>query len=1109
MEKSNNETNKEVAFLIRKSIEERAEILDLGNLSLSGNESSLSLLANCTHLKVLNLGTEYYTNEKKREYIKSKNKREKNQLKEIPSSLPSGLTHLFINENNISQIKNIELLTQLKTLDLSSNKIIQIENLQNQFFIENLHFDSNQIEEIKNLENQTNLEALFFNSNKINKIKNIDHLVKLKTLEVESNYITKIENIESLTQIQTLNLNSNRIEKIENLDFLINLKILYLESNKILKIENLQSLTNLVGLYLKQNQISKIENLNSLQHLNRLDLYKNEISKIENLESLVNLKTLWIYFNKIERIENLDTLVNLENLSLSGNLITKIENLTSLINLKYLYLYENKISKIENFHLQKLYSISLNNNNISKIENIEDLPELKNIDLSNNKIKSVPLYVLEDKSKSLKNIDGPGIDGLRLQNNPLENPPLDVLKQGREFAIEYLKSHNKKPLNECKVIIIGRGAVGKTSLQKRLVDDNDFKSKEKETHGIRKVCWENGIYSSDGSPIKINFWDFGGQHIQQTLHQFFYSENTLYLLVLDKRMDESPEDFLELIKVYSGNAPVIVVYNNKKDLKRKAKFEYELEPELDSTLRNKYPNIKKTIGICCGQSNDIGIKTLRSYMQILIPSLDHVKESYPINWLEIKNHLVNQSSEDYISFETYRAMCEKENVNKYSIQKGLAKMLNDVGTITFFDREFVGKYYILNPDWLTTGAYQIILSQTTRDKKGKINYADLKKIFSDKSLSFKYKEHEFEFLLSLMKEFNLCHEFSKNEWLVPSSLEGQSKTDLVKFKTEVHRLYSIEFETSLPTSIIHRFVARNINFAENSDYWKNGIVVKHPYSKTFIYVESDLKDKEIRLWIKGEQIRDCWEFFRKDFREFSGKFKYIENVEIDIEKKIKVSYQDLVDLLKVGEQEWFVPRFGKINIKETLGLFEEAMKIESDKIESNLNLNKFDSSNGSSLKSFISYSKFDGEETNDGTNYLEEFKMALTPLIEYNNRLSTWDCTLLIAGEDWDERIKKELNSADIIFILISNNLLSTNYVKNTELKIAFERESKKKCIVIPIIIRDCGWEDISWLSKNSAVPRKGHTIASWKEKFLSKDQAWNHVYKEVKNMIESFVAPK
>ncbi|RDB04940.1 CHAT domain-containing protein [Runella aurantiaca] len=271
-------------------------------------------------------------------------------------------------------------------------------------------------------------------------------------------------------------------------------------------------------------------------------------------------------------------------------------------------------------------------------------------------------------------------------------------------------------------------------------------------------------------------------------------------------------------------------------------------------------------------------------------------------------------------YDEYQTICQQQQVAEENIQRGLAEMLDTVGTITFFDRPFGDKYYILNPDWLTTGAYQIILSNHTNQKRGRINAQDLKIIFTERLL-FEYKPSDYQFLLDVMAEFNLCHEFNKHEWLIPSSLEGQSKTDLVAFKAQDYRLYCLKYTTSLPSSVIHRFIARNVKHAYEEDYWRNGIVVKHPDSDTLMFVEADAKDKEIRLWIKGERIRDCWEFFHKDFKDFSEKFDYEQLVMLP--QGDNISYQFLIEAWESGEESVFISKkTGKVNVIEALGLFE-------------------------------------------------------------------------------------------------------------------------------------------------------------------------------------------
>jgi hypothetical protein len=159
------------------------------------------------------------------------------------------------------------------------------------------------------------------------------------------------------------------------------------------------------------------------------------------------------------------------------------------------------------------------------------------------------------------------------------------------------------------------------------------------------------------------------------------------------------------------------------------------------------------------------------------------------------------------------------------------------------------------------------------------------------------------------------------------------------------------------------------------------------------------------------------------------------------------------------------------------------------------------------LKAFVSYSKFDGELAKDGHNLLEDCKKHLAPLTRYNHMLFTWDDTELIAGEEWDNTIKEALATSDIIFLLMSPDFLNTRYIQETELKIAIDRHNNKECMVVPIVLRRCGWTDIPYLSKLSGIPRKGIPVASWKEngQWHSIDDAWHQVYNEVKKLVQDF----
>jgi tetratricopeptide (TPR) repeat protein len=160
------------------------------------------------------------------------------------------------------------------------------------------------------------------------------------------------------------------------------------------------------------------------------------------------------------------------------------------------------------------------------------------------------------------------------------------------------------------------------------------------------------------------------------------------------------------------------------------------------------------------------------------------------------------------------------------------------------------------------------------------------------------------------------------------------------------------------------------------------------------------------------------------------------------------------------------------------------------------------------LKAFVSYSKFDGESNTDGINYLEEFKQSLAPLSsKFNNLLETWDDTFLVAGDEWDDEIKNQLKSCDVIFLLISRHFLNTRYIIDVELANAIERHKRKECIIVPIVLKACGWADIPILKIFNGIPRKGHRVSAWEKNpdWTSREDAWQHVYEEVKKLVKEF----
>ena len=223
------------------------------------------------------------------------------------------------------------------------------------------------LEEVPNLTAFKELRTLDLSRNQLTSISGLDLLINLQSLDLGFNQITGISGLDQLINLQSLDLRANQLTRISGLDQLVNLQSLHLGGNQIASISGLDRLANLRSLYLRANQLTRISGLDQLTNLQALYLGANQLTNISGLDELVNLQLLHLGNNQLTRIEGLDQLTNLQSLDLSGNQIARIEGLNSLFQLGNLDLSDNKLSVIERLPQTHLTVLMVGGNNIEKI----------------------------------------------------------------------------------------------------------------------------------------------------------------------------------------------------------------------------------------------------------------------------------------------------------------------------------------------------------------------------------------------------------------------------------------------------------------------------------------------------------------------------------------------------------------------------------------------------------------------------------------------------------------------------------------------------------------------------------------------------------------------
>ncbi|TAK57982.1 MAG: GTP-binding protein, partial [Bacteroidetes bacterium] len=594
----------------------------------------------------------------------------------------------------------------------------------------------------------------------------------------------------------------------------------------------LKELNNLKQLFLRDNQLTDVTPLKELNNLTRLDLGKNKITDITPLKELNNLTILYLGNNQLSDVTSLKGLNNLTRLDVSVN---QISDLTPLKELK------------------NLTQLDVSVNQISDLTPLKELKNLTQLDVRSNPIHHLPEWIT-DFTVDIFWWKGYKERSIIFFDNPLEQPPIEVVKQGKQAIKNYfeeLKRQGTVQLFEAKLLVVGQGDVGKSWLKYHLVYGKRPET-TLSTEGIEIFRWtiNNAVRNKDTtmSPFDINFSDFGGQEIYHSTHQFFLTKRSLYLFVWEARSDEDITSFdywLNVIRLLSDNAPVIVVMN-KADERRK---------EIDGkSITDKFTNVKRFFSVSA--STGEGIAELQKYIIEEITKLPLVGNMLPKAWTEIRRELESRT-EKYITYKEYCNICKKNRIEQEQADS-LSKYYHDLGVFLHFgDNAILREIVFLKPDWATKAVYKLLDQKEVEEAKGKFYYSELKRFWSD------YDEQEYKYFLELMQKFELTFKLADTTtYIVPERLPASEpelnweENDNLRFE------YHYDF---MPAGILTRLMVRQHRLLKGELYWKNGLVLLH--QKTDALIKAEPLNRKIIVRLRGPYKSDLLSIIRNEINQ--------------------------------------------------------------------------------------------------------------------------------------------------------------------------------------------------------------------------------------------------
>ena len=820
--------------LIAEAKRANAKTLDLGNCGLTELPDALFDLVELEELYLCSKGWSYDFEKKEDKRFESQNEGEKNNIKRLSPKIGQlkNLKTLLVNDDIFGEKWDLSDLSPLK--DLAQLQL--------------LYVNSTQVSDLSPLKDLANLQQLDVSDTQVSDLSPLKDLANLQQLYVYSTQVSDLSPLKDLANLQQLYVSDTQVSDLSPLKDLANLQLLSVSDTQVSDLSPLKDLANLQQLSVSDTQVSDLSPLKDLANLQQLNVYSTQVSDLSPLKDLANLQKLNVYSTQVSNLSSLKDLANLQKLDVDN---TKVSDLSSLKDLK------------------KLNFLSADNCLIKRFEAIipvldkNSLPDLNSLYVFGN-----PIYDIDEKYLGIEN----------------ENS----LEKLRKFYKQWQKGDRLK-LYEAKLILVGEGEVGKTSLKLKLKTNKHVAKagKQPSTEGILYEPWDlkNCIVAGKRQNVRINIWDFGGQEIDHQTHQFFLSDRSFYIFVSSSRHNDAQAKFdywLNIVHKLAPNSPILMVRNL---------FDNQTKPFRFQEWLKKYPEqiSQKPITINCKVKDDEGVEDVLTYLRQKINELESVGKEWPKNYANIRFDLEKLAVDgtNYIAESDYFDICEKHDVDEEEALL-LSKTLHSIGTILHYQEiEELKGWVILNPEWATKAFYRIVRNDDINERKGHFTHKQLKKVWWQDEVKDKkrYPLSIFDTLLALMKVFGLCFQLQeKREYIVPQLLdeiENEEATsrivgdDILRF--EYH------YNDVIPAGMISRFICKqHENIVKDNKnrylYWRYGVLVER--ENTIAIVEQPIGDKIIKIAVKGDSKKELLAVLRNAFEELHKPLNNLQPEEI-------------------------------------------------------------------------------------------------------------------------------------------------------------------------------------------------------------------------------------
>jgi Leucine-rich repeat (LRR) protein/GTPase SAR1 family protein len=729
-----------------------------------------------------------------------------NQLTELPPEIGqlTNLRKLNLGENQLTELPpEIGQLTNLRELRIGENQLTElppeIAQLTN---LRKLNLGENQLTELPpEIILLANLRELNLDGNQLTELRpEIAQLTKLRELNVGGNQLTTLPpEITQLTKLRELNLDGNQLTTLPpEVILLTNLKTLGLGGLTTLPPE-IGQLTNLRELNLGSNLLTTLPpEIAQLTNLRDLGLLRSELTALPlEVTQLTNLRELNLNYNQLTTLPpEIGQLANLRELRIGENQLTTLPpEIGQLANLQTLWLDRNQLTTLP--------------------PEIGQLTNLRLLGLPGNQLTTLPSEIADQLDAGLE---------LVLSENPLAEPLPELVQQGSSAVAVYLRSlRDGIAQYEAKVLLVGEGNVGKTSLSAALRGDIFVKDRPF-THGIQ-IQPLILAHTDAVKEMTVRIWDFGGQEVYRVTHQFFFSHRAVYVVVWKPREGQEQnevEGWLRRVRLRVGpTAEVLIVATHCADDQRPDIDYPHLQQEFPQMLAGHFEVDNET-----GR----GIPALREAIARMVELLPQMGQKISSRWAAVRQEISELAqAEPQISFQDFAAICQRHRVGDDEMGT-LATLMHDLGQIIYYgEDEGLQDFVVLNPEWLTTAISYVLRDEQTQISGGILDHGRLRNIWQDRA---GYPTRYHRYFLRLMERFDISYRLGDERRSLVAQLVPYQRPALPwDFQTPLpRRLRHLALVCQLSESApgLMAWLTVRHHLAATGMHWRNGVFLRHP-----------------------------------------------------------------------------------------------------------------------------------------------------------------------------------------------------------------------------------------------------------------------------------------